>query len=140
MVGDKLTYTVTHGNAEGAVYKIEGAAMTDVIPAGLDFVDGSVQVDGAAARYSFDNETRILTVPLGSIEPATEKVVTFSAAVNDTAYGKMVYNTAVMTGDNIPDVEDTDEGIAVGDGKARPSIEKTADKSSASVGDKIIYT
>ena len=37
-VGDKLTYTVTLGNAEGAVYEIENASMTDVIPAELDFV------------------------------------------------------------------------------------------------------
>ena len=139
-VGDKITYTVALGNAEGAVYEIENASMTDIIPAELDFVDGSVQVDGASARYSFDNETRTLTVPLGDIKPATEKTVTFSVTVNDAAYGKTVYNTAVMSGDNIPDTEGTDEGISVGDGKARPSIEKTADKSSVQVGDKITYT
>ncbi len=139
-VGDKITYTVTLGNAEGAVYEIENVAMTDAIPAELDFVDGSVQVDGMTADYSFDNETHTLTVPLGGIAPATEKVVTFSVVVNEAAYGQTVYNTAVMTGDNIPDTEGTDEGVSVGDGKARPSIEKTADKSSAKVGDKITYT
>ena len=139
-VGDKLTYTVTLGNAEGAVYEVENASMTDVIPAELDFEDGSVQVDGASARYSFDNETRTLTVPLDKIAPATEKTVTFSVTVNDTAYGKTVYNTAVLSGDNIPDTEGKDEGVSVGDGKARPSIEKSADKNSASVGDKITYT
>ncbi len=36
-VGDKITYTVTLGNAEGAVYEIENASMTDIIPAELDF-------------------------------------------------------------------------------------------------------
>ena len=139
-VGDKITYTVTLGNAEGAVYEIENASMTDVIPAELDFEDGSVQVDGVSADYSFDNETRTLTVSLGGIAPATEKTVTFAATVNESAYGKTVYNTAVMTGDNIQDTEGTDDGVSVGDGKARPSIEKTADKSSAKVGDKITYT
>ena len=139
-VGDKLTYTVTLGNAEGAVYEIENASMIDIIPAELDFVDGSVQVDGMSADYSFDNETRTLTVPLDSIAPATEKTVTFSVTINDAAYGKTVYNTAVLSGDNIPDTEGTDDGVPVGDGKARPSIEKTADKSSAMVGDKITYT
>lgn len=139
-VGDKLTYTVMLGNAEGAVYEIENAAMTDVIPAGLDFVDGSVQLDGATTKYSFDHASRTLTVPLGSITPATEKTVTFSVTVNDTAYGKTIYNTAVLSGDNIPDTEGKDDGVSVGDGKARPSIEKTADKASASVGDKITYT
>ena len=139
-VGDKITYTVILGNAEGAVYEIENASMTDVIPAELDFEDGSVQVDGASARYSFDNETRTLTVPLGDIKPATEKTVTFSVTVNDAAYGKTVYNTAVMSGDNIPDTEGTDGGVSVGDGKARPSVEKRADMSVANVGDKITYT
>ena len=60
--------------------------------------------------------------------------------VNDTAYGQTIYNTAVLSGDNIPDTAGKDDGVSVGDGKARPSIEKTADKSTASVGDKITYT
>ena len=139
-VGDKITYTVALGNAEGAVYEIENASMTDIIPAELDFVDGSVQVDGASARYSFDNETRTLTVPLGGIAPATETVVTFSVVVNESAYGKTVYNSSVMSGDNIPDTEGMDDGVSVGDGKARPSVEKRADMSVANVGDKITYT
>lgn len=134
------SYTVTLGNAEGAVYEIENASMTDTIPVELDFVDGSVQVDGMSADYSFDSETRTLTVPLDSIAPATEKTVTFSVTINDAAYGKTVYNTAVMSGDNIPDTEGTDDGVSVGDGKARPNIEKRSDKSSAKVGDKITYT
>lgn len=139
-VGDKLTYTVTLGNVAGAVYEIENAAMTDALPAGLDFVDGSVQLDGVTTKYSFDHASRTLTVPLDSIAPETEKAVTFSVMVNDAAYGKTFYNTAVLSGDNIPDTEGKDDGVSVGDGKARPSIEKTADKSSASVGDKITYT
>ena len=139
-VGDKLTYTVTLGNAEGAVYEIENAAMTDVIPVGLDFVDGSVQMDGMTTKYSFDIANHTLTVPLDSIAPAAEKTVTFSVTVNDAAYGQTIYNTAVLSGDNIPDTEGKDNGVSVGDGKARPGIEKTADKSSASVGDKITYT
>ena len=112
----------------------------DVIPAELDFEDGSVQVDGVTTEYSFDSETATLTVPLGELTPNTTKTVTFAATVNESAYGKTVYNTAVMSGDNIPDTGGTDDGVSVGDGKARPSIEKTADKSSAKVGDKITYT
>ena len=139
-VGDKLTYTVTLGNAEGAVYEIENASMTDVIPAELDFEDGSVQMDGKTADYSYDNASGTLTVPLDSIAAAAEKTVTFSVTVNDTAYGKTVYNTAVLSGDNIPDTEGTDDGVLVGDGKARPSVEKTADRRNADVGDKITYT
>lgn len=139
-VGDKITYTVTFGNAEDAVYEIENASMIDAIPAELDFVDGSVQVDGKTAVYSYDNANGTLTVPLDNIAPAAEKVVTFSVVVNESAYGKTVYNSAVMSGDNIPDTEGTDDGVSIGDGKARPNIEKRSDKSSAKVGDKITYT
>lgn len=121
------------------MYEIENASMIDAIPAELDFVDGSVQVDGKTAVYSYDNANGTLTVPLDNIAPAAEKVVTFSVVVNESAYGKTVYNSAVMSGDNIPDTEGTDDGVSVGDGKARPSIEKTADKSSAKVGDKNLY-
>ena len=99
-----------------------------------------MQVDGVTTEYSFDSETATLTVPLGELTPNTTKTVTFAATVNESAYGKTVYNTAVMSGDNIPDTGGTDDGVSVGDGKARPSIEKTADKSSAKVGDKITYT
>ena len=65
------------------IYEIENASMTDIIPAELDFVDGSVQVDGMSAVYSFDNETRTLTVPLGALAPNTKKTVTFAATVNE---------------------------------------------------------
>lgn len=42
----------------------------------------AVQLDGATTKYSFDNASRTLTVPLDSIAPATEKMVTFSVTVN----------------------------------------------------------
>ena len=139
-VGDKLTYTVKVGNGDGAVYEIENAKMTDTIPAELDFVDGSVQVDGKSYPYSYDNASRKLSVVIGNLKPNAACTVTFAVTVNKSAYGKTVHNTAVLSGDNIKDTEGKDKGVEIGDGKAKPQIDKTANKSSARVGDKIAYT
>lgn len=139
-VGDKITYTVKVGNGDGAVYEIENAKMADTIPAEFDFVDGSVQVDGKSYPYSYDNTSRKLTVSIGDLKPNAARTVTFAVTVNKSAYGKTVHNTAVLSGDNIKDTEGKDKGVEIGDGKAKPQIDKTANKSSARVGDKIAYT
>lgn len=139
-VGDKLTYTVKVGNGDGAVYEIENAKMADTIPAELDFVDGSVQVDGKSYPYSYDNTSRKLSVQIGNLKPNAARTVTFAVTINKSAYGKTVHNTAVLSGDNIKDTEGKDKGVEIGDGKAKPQIDKSANKSSARVGDKIAYT
>lgn len=139
-VGDKITYTVKVGNGDGAVYEIENAKMADTIPAEFDFVDGSVQVDGKSYTYSYDNASRKLSVVIGNLKPNAARTVTFAVTVNKSAYGKTVHNTAVLSGDNIKDTEGKDKGVEIGDGKAKPQIDKSANKSSARVGDKIAYT
>ena len=139
-VGDKITYTVKVGNGDGAVYEIENAKMTDTIPAELDFVDGSVQVDGKSYPYSYDNASRKLSVVIGNLKPNTARTVTFAVTVNKSAYGKTVHNTAVLSGDKIKDTEGKDKGVEIGDGKTKPEVTKTADKSAANVGDKVTYT
>ena len=139
-VGDKITYTVKVGNGDGAVYEIENAEMADTIPAEFDFVDGSVQVDGKSYPYSYDNTSRKLSVQIGNLKPNAARTVTFAVTVGKSAYGKTVHNTAVLSGDNIKDTEGKDKGVEIGDGKAKPQIDKTANKSSARVGDKIAYT
>ncbi|MCO7160743.1 isopeptide-forming domain-containing fimbrial protein [Agathobaculum butyriciproducens] len=139
-VGDKITYTVKVGNSVGAVYEIENAEMADTIPTEFDFVDGSVQVDGKSYPYSYDNASRKLSVFIGNLKPNAARTVTFAVTVNKSAYGKTVHNTAVLSGDNIKDTEGKDKGVEIGDGKAKPQIDKTANKSSARVGDKIAYT
>ena len=139
-VGDKLTYTVKVGNGDGAVYEIENAKMVDTISTEFDFVDGSVQVDGKSYPYSYDNASRKLSVQIGNLKPNTARTVTFAVTVDKSAYGKTVHNTAVLSGDNIKDTEGKDNGVTVGDGKAKPQIDKSANKSSARVGDKIAYT
>lgn len=139
-VGDKITYTVKVGNGDGAVYEIENAKMADTIPAEFDFVDGSVQVDGKSYPYSYDNASRKLSIVIGNLKPNAARTATFAVIVNKSAYGKTVHNTAVLSGDNIKDTEGKDKGVEIGDGKTKPEVTKTVDKSTANVGDKVTYT
>jgi uncharacterized repeat protein (TIGR01451 family) len=139
-VGDTLTYTITVGNTETATANLENAVMTDAISEYLDFIHGSVQVDGATVQYSFDNKTKQLTVKLGDIAAGQTRTITFNATVSASAYGKTVNNTAAISADNDKDKTVTDNGVTVADGTAHMLATKSVDKSAAKVGDTLIYT
>ena len=138
IVGQTLTYTISVGNMEGATYSWEKAIVTDTLPDGLRFVDGSVYLDGATKAYTYKNG--ILSIELGDIEPGESCDITFKAVVRESAYGSTIYNVAVGAGNNIPDVTAPDDGVVVEAGRAVPTAVKTANKTSAAVGDTIIYT
>lgn len=137
-VGDTLTYTIKATNGASATEKWMNALFSDTLPEYLNFVYGSVQVNGETAQYSYKNGT--LTVKLGDIAPGASVTVTFAATVQAGAYGKTIRNTAILSGDNTPEVEAPDQGVKVSDGSVEPYATKTANKSTASVGDTILYT
>ena len=139
-VGDTLTYTVTATNAEAATASLENVVMSDTISDYLAFSHGSVQVDGATAKYSYDSTSKLLTVNLGEIAAGQTKTVTFEALVNSTAYGKSFNNVAVLSADNDSDKPAIDDGTTVEDGTARMTASKSVDKSTVKVGDTLTYT
>ena len=140
-VGDKITYILTLSNSETATVPVENAAVTDVIPAGLTFEYGSVMLDGSGTSdFTYDENTRLLTVNVGSIEPDTSRTVSFVATVNEDAYNTTIQNLATLTSDNTEPVQDKDDGVVVADGMTDLSINKSVDKSSARVGDTLTYT
>ena len=140
-VGDKIIYTLTLSNSETATVPVENAAVTDVIPAGLTFEYGSVMLDGSGTSdFTYDENTRLLTVNVGSIEPDTSRTVSFVATVNEDAYNTAIQNLATLTSDNTEPVQDKDDGVVVADGMTDLSINKSVDKSSARVGDTLTYT
>jgi len=59
-IGDNITYTVTAANNIKATVSWENVVIADTIPLGLNFIDGSVHVNGALASYTFSN--RILSI------------------------------------------------------------------------------
>jgi len=140
-VGDTLTYTITATNSDAATVNLRNAVMNDTISEYLTFTQGSVQVDGYSAKYSYNNETKTLTVPLADIAPGQTKTITFTAVVNTTAYGKTVNNTAILAAENDTDKPATDDGVTVENGTAEGSVgAKTVSKSSAKVGETLTYT
>ena len=114
-VGDTLTYTVQVSNGAGAEVNIRDTVMRDAIPDGLTF-RGNVTVDGYSTVYQYDNENRTLSVPLDAIAPGQTKTISFDVLVNSDAYGMMIENTAVASGSNAPDTEDTDDGVTIENG------------------------
>lgn len=107
-VGDKLVYTVTAHNEPEATDSLENVVLMDELPGYVDFIHGSVQVDGVTAPHSFEDKGRKLSVNLGDIEPGQQKVVTFGVTVNSTAYGQKFSNTAVLDADNHTQVKASD--------------------------------
>ena len=77
-----LTYTVTNNNQSTETYV--APVITDIIDTALvDFVDGSVMIDGVAAtgsQYSYTSGTHTLSVTLTDIAPSTTKTVTFQVS------------------------------------------------------------
>ena len=95
-VGDALTYTVELSNNKAASSAWKEVVLTDAIPDGLTFVDGSVYADNKVAQHSFENG--LLTVELGDIAAGQTVTVTFKAKVNADMFNQTLYNTAVAEG------------------------------------------
>ena len=137
-VGQTIVYTITVGNDEAASYPWRNVVVTDEIPEGLIFQSGSVYIDRQSVPYSF--EDGVLSVPIGDLKPGEQVSVQFNARVADSAFGSTIYNVTVITSDNELDMEVPDDGVEVADGRAFPQVSKTADRTTANVGDRIIYT
>lgn len=77
-----LTYTLTINNESTQTYS--SPVITDVINTTLvDFVEGSVKIDGVAAttgQYTYTAGTNTLTINLTDIAPSTTKTVTFQVS------------------------------------------------------------
>lgn len=135
-VGDTLTYTITASNAETATANLENVVVQDAIPGHLTFDQGSVQVDGFAARNFYDNKARQLTVELGGIAPGQTKTAVFTCKVNSSAYGAEITNTAVLSADNSGEIPAADQGVSIDPGTAEGSAgAKTMDRPTAKAGE-----
>jgi len=137
-VGQTIVYTITVSNDEAATYPWNDVVVTDEIPEGMLFQSGSVYIDRQSVPYTFADG--VLRVPVGDIEPGEQVQVQFQTIVADTAWGSTIYNVAIIESDNMPDEEAPDGGIEIEDGRAFPEVTKTANRTTASVGDRITYT
>ncbi|MDR4996989.1 isopeptide-forming domain-containing fimbrial protein [Bacillus altitudinis] len=152
-VGDTLLYTIkTKNSVEDSV--IKDLVIADQLPEGLEYVEGSLKVDGQGVTDAKDDDNGdytkgTVTGQFGDIKDTDWHTITFEAKVAKGQSGKSIQNTAKVTGDNTPPDEPTTEtNIDPRDPKLES--EKTSeisqkakgnkDEKQVQVGDTLLYT
>lgn len=123
-VGDTLTYTIdwAAGDEGGTV------TVTDTLPAGTAYVDGSADNGG-----SYDEGTNTITWDLGNQPAGARGTVSFDVTVTDEAVTVIENTATIEVGENAQDVS-----VAV-DFPKKEAIDTTPD-TGYQVGDVIEYT
>lgn len=107
-VGDVLTYTLTAKNNKAANFSTNWAkvAITDTLPTGLDFdsATADIKINDAVATspadYTYDPNSRVLTINVGNLATGATAKVTFKATVAAKAVGTIITNEAQAIGDS----------------------------------------
>lgn len=120
-VGDTLTYTLSYDLTGGPVHD---GVITDTIPAGLTYVDGSATNSDEFSFVSYDAASRTLTwtAPLVSKDDTVSYQVTVDEGAFDLA--QPLVNVATIDSDETaPDDADADVGVqAVEAATATPTV------------------
>jgi fimbrial isopeptide formation D2 family protein/uncharacterized repeat protein (TIGR01451 family) len=139
-----LTYTFNASNSTLSADAWKAVTVTDVIPNGLTFVNGSVSVAtggkllSAAANYV--TTTRTLMVNLGDIPIGQTATIQFKVTVDAGMQGKSVDNTAIAKGADGVEYPATSGQTVIDDGNVIPTVVKTSMPDSVYVNDTIHYT
>ncbi len=96
--GNTITYTITTKNMEipTGIPAMDNSLIaknivaTDTIPAGTTYVPGSITLDGAplSDAIAFNATSKVITWPLGDINPQQTKTMTFQVIVNQLPAGQ----------------------------------------------------
>lgn len=104
-VGDILTYTLKATNGKNASLDAVWNTVTikDTIPEGLKFdpATATVTINGTAAAetdFTYDVDSRLLTVNVGNLKAGESATVTFKTEVEQSAVGKVINNVGTATG------------------------------------------
>ncbi|WP_207695192.1 isopeptide-forming domain-containing fimbrial protein [Enterococcus sp. DIV0212c] len=104
-VGDILTYTLKTTNGKPTTLDAVWNKVTikDTIPDGLKFdpATAAVTINGTAATetdFTYDADTRLLTVNVGNLKAGASATVTFKTEVQQSAVGKVINNVGTATG------------------------------------------
>ncbi|MGG5180629.1 isopeptide-forming domain-containing fimbrial protein [Bacillus sp. MM09(2025)] len=152
-VGDTLLYTIKTKNLEEDSV-IKDLVITDKLPEGLQYVEGSLKIDGQTVTDAKDDDNGdytkgTVTGQFGDIKDTDWHTVTFEAKVAKGQSGKSIQNTAKVTGDNTPPDEPTTEtNIAPRDPKLESEktseiaqkAEGNTNEKQVQVGDTLLYT
>ena len=105
-VTDTLRYTITVTNAGDPKSLWENIIIIDELPTEVDYVPGSVRINGSPAGSAASYTAGVLTVNLAPIAGGVTTTVTFDAVINETAYGKVFKNTALVDEEEVTEIID----------------------------------
>ncbi|MEK4444592.1 isopeptide-forming domain-containing fimbrial protein [Bacillus sp. FSL M8-0052] len=153
-VGDTLLYTIqTRNTSEDSIVK--NLTISDAIPEGLEYVPGTLKVDGKAVSDAQDGDKGHYaggkaTGQFGNVTDNEWHTVTFEAKVKSGQSGKDIVNTANVDGGNIDDPDKPGTDIKVDPKKPKLESKKTAslqekaegntDADHPEAGDTLLYT
>jgi uncharacterized repeat protein (TIGR01451 family) len=104
-IGDTLTYTLEYTG----VGPIHNAVITDVLPVGLDYVEGSAAGDASFSFVDYDVATRTLTWTAASLPDPANGTVSYDVTVLEAAAEEVqpLVNTAAIDSDETERDTDT---------------------------------
>ncbi|MEH2933918.1 isopeptide-forming domain-containing fimbrial protein [Acutalibacter sp. JLR.KK004] len=139
--GDVIRYTLQVQNGADATADWKNVVVTDVLPAGVKLVYGSVMVNGDTGDYGMEGQS--VTLRLGDLVPGQSARITFEARLEDAVENTTIYNTATAKGDN-GEKTVTDPGVAVlpltPQNPNDVGGSKDVDKTVVQARDKVTYT
>ncbi|PKJ52838.1 hypothetical protein CWE34_25610 [Bacillus sp. SN10] len=112
-VGDEIEYTIQMRNTVSDSI-VKNAVIEDQLPEGLEYVPGTLQVNGQSVTDAEGDDTGQyvqgkVTGQLGDITDTEWRTVVFHAKVKAGQEGTAIQNTATVTGDDITPQEPTME-------------------------------
>nr|WP_181218301.1 isopeptide-forming domain-containing fimbrial protein [Bacillus subtilis] len=143
-VGDTLLYTIqTRNTVKDSLVK--NLVISDSLPEGLEYVSGTLKVDGTAVSDDQDDDDGKVSGEFGNVTDTKWHSVTFEAKVKSGQAGKDIVNTANISGDNITTPDKPSHEVKVYPRIPVLESEKTAknldtDKKKYEVGDTVVYT
>uniref|UniRef100_UPI00403F2DD7 isopeptide-forming domain-containing fimbrial protein n=1 Tax=Paenibacillus sp. FSL W7-1332 TaxID=2921702 RepID=UPI00403F2DD7 len=153
-VGDTLEYTIQTRNTVSDSL-VTNLTISDEIPAGLEYVAGTLKVDDAAVTDDQDSDAGHFAngkvfAKFGDVTDTKPRKVTFQVKVLPGQAGKDIRNVAVVDGDNVTTPSTPEEVVevypretALESTKTAELLEKAAgntDAAHAEVGDTLSYT
>ncbi|WP_444551310.1 isopeptide-forming domain-containing fimbrial protein [Bacillus velezensis] len=148
-VGDTLLYTIQTRNTVDDSF-VKNLTISDVIPEGLEYVPGTLKVDGKAVSDAKDDDQGHsadgkITGEFGDVTDTKWHNVTFEVKVKADQAGKDIVNIANVSGDNLDKPDRPSHEVKIY--PRNPVLEsvKTAknldkDKQKYEVGDTVVYT
>ncbi|GIP23952.1 DUF11 domain-containing protein [Paenibacillus sp. J22TS3] len=136
IVGDILTYTVsvTNRDASGTVGSV---VVNDPIPAGTEFVSGSVTVNGIV----IPSANPVTGIPVGSLAAGASAAVTFQLKVTGEPFVTTITNQATVSYTNGAFQGSTvSNSVSLNVYQPVITISQTSSQAKATVGDILTYT